>query len=406
MYYRLVEKYVKEVMADTRVVLLTGPRQSGKTTLATKIADNNMSFLSLDDPTLLIAAQQDPIGFIKDRDRVVIDEVQRVPELILAIKLSVDSDRRPGRFLLTGSTDLRILPIVADSLAGRIEAIQLYPLCQAEIFSGQGNFLDSLFDGNKLAIGKLQTGKELANLVFSGGYPEALSQSNLNKKNRWQRNYLNRIIREDIPKLIKIERPTEIPKILSSLSVNAGKIINYSKIGSEFDVNYLTIQKYVKTLEAVYLLRTLNPWFTNELRRIVKTPKQHLLDTGLLTSLGKNTIELVVKERNLFRPILETFVISELRKLASWSDQYYDFSFYHDKDGNNVDLIIENQRRQIVGVQASSKCSVNESEFKQLSRLAKKCENSFIQGIILYDGKEIIQFGNQLSAVPYSCLWC
>ena len=405
MYPRLVEKRIREVMTDTRVVLLTGPRQSGKTTIAKKIAGTKIPFVSLDDPTSFVAAQHDPVGFIRDRDRVVIDEVQRVPELILSIKLSVDSDRRPGRFLLTGSTDLRILPVVADSLAGRIETVQLLPLSQAEILSGKGNFLDSLFDDLKLTIGKLRTGKELIKLVYMGGYPEVLSIPKLNGRNRWHRNYLDRIIYEDIPKLIKIERPTEIPGIMKILSEQTGTIINYSHISSEFGISPHTIQKYTRTLEAVYLLRTLNPWFTNKLRRIIKTPKHHLLDTGLLTSLGKVPIELVDQDPILFRPILESFVISEFRKIASWSDQYYDFSFYHDKDGNKVDIIIENQRQQVVGVQVSSFNTVAEKEFKPLRRLAKKCENSFIQGIILYDGKKIVKIDDQLSAVPYSCLW-
>ena len=405
MYQRFVENRIKQVMTDTRVVHLTGPRQSGKTTLAEKVAEDQMEFLSLDNPTLLDSAEFDPLGFIKGKDRVVIDEFQRVPDLILAIKLSVDSDKRPGRFLLTGSTDLKILPVVADSLAGRIETIQLFPLSQAEILSGGGNFLDSIFDFNNMKVGEIKTGRKLVELVFAGGYPDALKRSNAIRKNDWYLKYLDKIVNEDIPLLAKTNHLDELPEILKLIAENTDNKINYSEIGSEIGLSHTTIQKYVKIFEGVYLLRSLQPWFKSRLTRKIKTPRKHFLDTGLMTSLQRWSIDKVLQDRDLFKPFLEAFVISEIRKLASWSSGQHNFSFFKNKDGTNVDIIIENQRRQIVGIVVSTSVVPRESEFKDLHLLAKQCGSDFLVGVVFYDGTEIVSFGNQMLAVPISCLW-
>ncbi len=392
-------------MTDTRVVLLTGPRQSGKTTLAEKVAGDQMEYLSLDNPSLLDSAKFDPLGFIKDKDRVVIDEVQRVPDLILAIKLSVDSDSRPGRFLLTASTDLKILPKVPDSLAGRVETIQLFPLSQAEILSGSGNFLDAIYDFNNLKVGEIRTGRKLIELVFAGGYPDALRRSNAIRKNDWYLKYLDKIVSEDIPLLVKTNHLNEFPDILKLIAENADNKTNYSEIGSEFRLSHTTIQKYTRIFEGVYLLRSLQPWFKSWLTRKIKTPRKHFLDTGLMTTLQRWSSEQVLQDRDLFKPILETFIISEIRKLASWSSGQYYFSFFKNKDGANVDIIIENQKRKIIGMEVSTSVVPRESEFKDLHLLAKRSGSDFLFGLVLYDGTEIIPFGNKMLAVPISCLW-
>ena len=405
MYKRLVEKQINEVLSDTRIVSLTGPRQSGKTTLAEKVAGKNAEFLSLDNPTLMTAAQFDPLSFIGNYNRVVIDEVQRVPELLLAIKLSVDKDKRPGRFLITGSTDLRILPVVPDSLAGRIESVLLYPLSQAEILSGQGSFLDAIFKSSNLKIRELRTDKKLVDLVTVGGYPEALERPSKSGRNGWYQSYLDRIIFEDIPKLIKIGRKEELPKILKFVAENTGKIINFSEIKSGLGINHATVQKYLRILEGVYLLKPLQPWYSNKIQRLIKTPKFYLLDTGLLATLNKGSVDLFEQDRTLFKPILETFVISELRKLASWSEQQYNFSFFQNKQGNKVDIIVENQNKQIVGIQVCAMDVVNDIDFNDLNHVAKRCGKDFLYGIVLYDGKNVIRFSEQMLAVPISVLW-
>ena len=197
MYPRLSKKRIEEALADTRVALIAGPRQSGKTTLATEIADEDRPFLTLDDATQLHFAKTDPVGFLRDVDRAVIDEVQRAPELLLAIKTEVDKDKRPGRFLLTGSANLMTVPRVAESLAGRMEVIQLLPLSQAEIRRGKGRFLDDAFSGKAAVTGEPVLGRSLVELVLAGGYPEVLERTQWTRRQSWHLSYINAIIQRD-----------------------------------------------------------------------------------------------------------------------------------------------------------------------------------------------------------------
>ena len=405
MFKRLIENKVIDALTSSKVVLLTGPRQTGKTTLAEKIGRGQMSFLNLDNPTLLAAAKLDPIGFLEGKDRVVIDEIQRAPALIETIKSIVDSDSRCGRFLLTGSTNLTTKPIVTDILADRLEAIQMFPLSQSEIHSGQGNFLDYAFGLEIFSMGKLLTSRDLVDLVVAGGYPEALDRKSQSRRNKWYLNYVDYIVHHDIPEFANTVYTSEIPKLLGLIAEFSGNLMNYSKIGSELVMSRGSIQKYIEILESMFLVSSLQPWTSNMLNRLLKSPKQHLLDTGLLTSVRNISADEIQSNRNLFGPILETFVVSELRKIATWSTQKYIFSHFRDRDGKEIDLIIENMQHQIVGIEVKSSTTVNVNDFNQLRRLAKFCGKKFLRGIVLYDGNHVASFGDKMVAVPLSCLW-
>ena len=405
MFNRLIENKVINALASSKVVLITGPRQTGKTTLAEKIGTGQMSFLNLDNPTLLAAAKLDPIGFLEGKDRVVIDEIQRAPALIKTIKSIVDSDSRCGRFLLTGSTNLTTKPIVTDILADRVEAIQMFPLSQSEIHSGQENFIDYAFGLEIFSTGKLLTGSDLVDLVVAGGYPEALDRKSQTRRNKWYLNYVDYIVHHDIPEFANTVFISEIPKLLGLVAEFSGNLMNYSKIGGELEMSRGSIQKYVEILESMFLVSSLQPWTSNKLNRLLKSSKQHLLDTGLLTSVRNISVDEIQSNRNLFGPLLETFVVSELRKIATWSAQKYVFSHFRDRDGKEIDLIIENMQHQIVGIEIKSSTTVNVNDFNQLRRLAKLCGKKFLRGIVLYDGNHVASFGDKMVAVPISCLW-
>ena len=405
MYPRLIKSRIEESLEDSRVVLLIGPRQSGKTTLAEEIArKHNMAFMSFDDPNEHEAAARDPVGFLKGVDRVVIDEIQRVPELMLSIKREVDRDKRPGRFLLTGSTDMRTLPKAADSLAGRMEVLRLMPLSQAEIRGGKGRLLDDAFSG-MLAMGDPVLGKDLVDLALAGGYPQALARDRWSRRRSWHENYVDAVVQRDIPDIANIAQPDRMRKLLDVLAEHSGQLANSSAIGAVLGMNHVTTLKYIRALENLHLIRLLEPWFTNRLKRLTKSPKLHFLDSGLLSALADISPERIAKDRTAFGSILESFVIGEVLKIASWSDQRYSCYHFRDNGGAEVDLVVENARGEIVGIEIKASATVKSADFSGLNKLASACGDKFAQGMILYDHDKVVTFGEKLRAVPLASLW-
>lgn len=405
MHPRFGKRRIEEALEDTRVVLIAGPRQSGKTTLATEIANKELPFLTLDDATQLDAAQSDPVGFLRGLDRAVIDEIQRAPELLLAIKAEVDREKRPGRFLLTGSANLMTMPKVADSLAGRMEIIRLLPLSQAELRAGTGEFVDKAFSGRPPAIGQPVLGADLIKIVLAGGYPEALERTRWLRRQDWYLNYVDAIVQRDVRDIAQIEQLGQMPKLLGVLAEHAGQLVNYSGIGAALGMNHVTTQKYMGVFESLFLTYSLRPWFTNKLKRLTKSPKLHFLDSGLLAALKDTSPERITKDKTAFGAILETFVFGEVLKLASWSAERCSFSHFRDKDGNEVDLVIENRRGEVIGVEVKASATVSSADFSGLKKLASVCGDNFVQGVVLYDHDQVVPFGENLFAVPLASLW-
>lgn len=405
MYPRFVKNRIEEALSDTRVVLISGPRQSGKTTLAMDIAGDKSPFLTLDDANVLRSAVDDPIGFVRGLDRAVIDEVQRAPDLLLAIKNLVDDDKRPGRFLLTGSANLMTLPKVADSLAGRMEVIRLLPLSQAEMIGRKSQLIDRAFAGQKPMVDKTIVGDDLIERVLSGGYPEALSRKRWSRKQDWYHGYLEAIVQRDVRDVAQIEQLGLMPRLLSVLAEHSGQLVNYTGIGAALDLNHVTTQKYVSVFESLYLVHTIQPWFTNKLKRLTKSPKLHFLDPGLLAAMRDVSPDVVAKNKTAVGPILETFVFAELRKIASWSEQRCSFSHFRDKDKNEVDIVLENRRGDVVGIEVKSSATVSAADFSGMRKLADACGSKFVQGLVLYDHDQVVPFGETMFAAPLSCLW-
>ncbi len=406
MYPRFATSQIEQALSDTRVVLLAGPRQAGKTTLAQSLGDSNRTYLTLDNATTLAAAEADPTGFIRGTDRAIIDEIQRAPDLLLAIKENVDADPRPGRFLLTGSANLMTIPRVADSLAGRMETIRLMPLAQAEILGGAPPaFLDSAFAGAPPKIGKIVVGGALVEAVLTGGYPEALTRKSWARRQDWYLDYVDAVLGRDVRDISGIDQLDRMPRLFRVLAEHSGQLVNYAGAGGAIGLNHVTTQKYAGILEQLFLIRTLPPWHGNMLKRLTKRPKLHLLDAGLLAALRGVTPVSVARDRDTFGAILETFVFSELLKMAGWGGGRLNFSHYRDKDQYEVDIVLEDRRNNVVGIEVKASATVTSNDFRGLRRLAGDTDGRFAAGLVLYDHDRIVPFGDRLWAVPLSCLW-
>ena len=405
MYSRFAKTKIKSSLTDTRVVLISGPRQSGKTTLAADIASDDIPFLTLDDATVLQSARDDPVGFIRGLDRAVVDEVQRAPDLLLSIKNAVDEDTTPGRFLLTGSANIMTIPTAADSLAGRMEVISLLPLSQAELLGKKSDFIDRTFAGEKPSTNHLIIADKLIEAVLSGGYPQALERKSWARKQDWYHSYLDAIVQRDVRDVAQIEQLSLMPKLLAVLAEHSGQLINYTSIGNTLGLNHVTTRKYTGIFESIYLVHTLQPWFNNRLKRLIKSPKLHFLDSGLLAAMCDVSPEVVRRDKTSFGRILETFVFSELQKIVTWSDQRCTFSHFRDKDKNEVDIVLENRRGEIVGIEVKASATVSSNDFSGMRKLAEASGKKFIQGLVLYDHDLVVPFADNMFAAPLSCLW-
>jgi predicted AAA+ superfamily ATPase len=406
MYPRFAASRIRQALSDTRVVLVVGPRQAGKTTLVQSLADKQLRFETLDNATTRQAAAQDPTGFIRSLDRAVIDEIQRAPDLLLAIKESVDADPRPGRFLLTGSANLMTLPRVADSLAGRMEAVRLLPLAQSEIAAGAPpTFLERVFRGEAPDMGRPLIGDDLIEGVLSGGYPEALTRKTWARRQDWYLDYVDAVVQRDVRDVANVDQLDRMPRLLRALAAHSGQLVNHAGVGAAIRLNHVTTQRYTAVFEQLFLVRTLAPWHSNALKRLTKTPKLHFLDAGLLAAMRGVAPDHVARDRRLFGSILETFVFSELLKLAGWNAERLTFSHYRDKDQFEVDIVMEDRRARVVGVEVKAAATATADDFRGLRRLADATGDRFAIGLVLYDNNRAVPFGERLWAAPLSCLW-
>ena len=405
LYPRRIEQRLAEALLDTPVVLLAGPRQAGKTTLVRQVAAKGLRYLTLDDDLTLLAARADPVGLIRSLDRAVIDEIQRAPQLLLAIKKSVDEDRRPGRFLLTGSANLMALPLVADSLAGRMETLSLMPLSQTEIEGHSANWIDQAFAGQLLRADTPALGAELVERVLRGGYPEAVSRVSAKRRVTWARQYTDALIQRDVRDVAGIDKLEQLPRFLQALAQTAGQMCNYSQLAGQVGLDGKTAARYAGVFETMYLLKRVDVWARNRLSRVVKTPKLQFIDAGLLAMLMNLGIEEVRRDRSRFGQVLETFVFGELLKHTTSADGDYQLLYYRDADKVEVDIVIENAAGQLVGVEVKASATVKASDLRGLRKLAALAGDQFKMGVLLYDGAETLPLGDGIWAAPVSSLW-
>jgi predicted AAA+ superfamily ATPase len=407
MYPRWAEPRLTEALCDSPVVLIHGPRQCGKTTLAQVVgARLGYAYLSFDDDVARDAAAADPAGFVDDLPpRAILDEVQRVPTLFAALKSAVDRRRTPGRFILTGSANVLLVPKLADSLAGRMEILRLHPLAQCELARQEPGFLDVLFSSGFKTRRTERLGADLAERIVGGGYPAALARVAGRRRATWYRDYLDALVQRDVRDLARISSLDALPRLLALAAAQTARLLNVSDLAAPFQLSRPTIGDYVTLLERVFLLERLRPWHSNRLSRLIKTPKLHVGDTGLACGLlGVGAADLAT-DRPLLGQLLETFVFQELRRQASWRQDPLVFSHFRDKDGAEVDIVLERGARELAGVEVKASATVTSSDFRGLRKLKEAAGKRFAAGVVLYDGETCASFGDRFHAVPLRGLW-
>jgi predicted AAA+ superfamily ATPase len=404
---RLLAPRVRAALADTPVVLIHGPRQSGKTTLARLVGERHgYRYVSFDEDAVRAAAERDPAGFVAELpDRVILDEVQRVPALFTALKVAVDRRRVPGRFLLTGSANVLLVPALADSLAGRMAILRLYPFAQCELARRPPRFLDALFAGRFPTRLADRLGAELAERVAAGGYPAALARRTPARRRAWYRDYVETQIQRDVRDLSRIRSLDTLPRLLALAASHTARLLNVSELAGPFQLSRQTIHDHVALLEGVFLLQRLSPWHSNRMSRLVKAPKLHMGDTGVACALLGVDAGALLRERGIFGALLETFVLQELQRQASGRDQPLEFFHFRDRDGYEVDIVIEQGAHTVAGVEVKAASSVTEGDFRGLRKLRDAAGDRFAHGVVLYDGEATIPFGERFHAVPVRALW-
>lgn len=408
MYRRFIDKRLRDALGDTRVVLLNGARQTGKSTLAQQIAEERGGrYLTLDDPATLGLARSDPAALVKAAgDFMVIDEVQHAPDLFPAIKRAVDADRRPGRFLLTGSANVFLLPRLSESLAGRMEILPLHPLSQGELTASEANLVDSLFAEVRWKINAAAEDRdEVCSRIIAGGFPEAVGRPAGERRDAWFRSYIMSLLQRDVRDLAHLKGLTDMPRLLGLLAARSSALMNMSEVSRAAGIAHSTLRRYVALLEATFILQPLPAWSANIGKRFVKSPKIHLLDSGLAAHLRGDGDAAVLARSPDLGPMLETFAVQEVRKQAGWCRFHVTPYHFRTAAGQEVDLVLEGPGRRIAGIEVKASANVSQHDFSGLRALSEAAGKKFARGVVLYLGEQRLPFDDNLWALPIASLW-
>ena len=405
--FRRAYRAVTEALADTRVVLINGARQAGKSTLVRAIAGERAAeWRDLDLPQDRQSALSDPVGFVAFDGLVVIDEIQRAPELLLAIKVSVDADPRPGRFLLTGSSRLLALRELPDTLPGRMETIELWPFSQGEIDQCQDSFIDRAFQlGQELRCESAISRAGYAERLVRGGLPEAVARTDDRRRGRFFDSYVQNVVDREIRQLAEIEKGPQLRSLIRLLAARSGMIVPPGSLESQLAIARPTVARYMSLLEEVFLIKRIPGWSRNLGTRATLAPKLFFVDSGIAARLLALDAHALRRPGAPFGPLLEGFVLSELARQLSWSSELADLYHYRDHNGVEVDAVLENRRGEVIGVEVKAASTVRSEDFHGLRQLAAKLGDDFIAGFVLYTGTATLPFGRKLRAVPVSAIW-
>ena len=420
MIARNITPKLLDALLDTPVVLLHGARQTGKSTLVRSLAsrEHPAEYVTLDDATAMSAAASDPEGFLAGLgERVVLDEAQRVPALFHAIKAEVDRFRRPGRFLLTGSADVFLLPSLSEALAGRIEILTLWPFSQGELESVKDNFVDKVFATRQNQGSRRRTGvrgtpppsplkrSDMFGRVLAGGFPEAVARKAGPRRTAWFGSYVTTILQRDVRDLANIERATELPRLLALLAARATSLLNYAELSRSLGLPQSTLKRYMALFETTFLVHSVPAWAANLGKRLVKSPKAMLCDTGLMAHLLGLSQSPADLRPDLIGPLLENFAFVELRKQATWSEIQPRIYHFRTQTGQEVDIILEDGAGNVVGIEVKAAAAVTAKDFAPLRFLSETLGERFVAGVVLYTGHRSVPFAANLHALPLSALW-
>ncbi|WP_308168596.1 ATP-binding protein [Nonomuraea sp. NEAU-A123] len=396
-----------EALADTRVVLLNGARQSGKSTLVRVVAkDRTAEWRDLDTAIDRQAATTDPDGFVAFPDLMVIDEIQRVPDLLLAIKVQVDQDPRPGRYLLTGSSRVLGLRGLPDTLPGRMETIELWPFSQGEIDGTPDGFVDAIFaEGAELHHTSKVSRGDYAERLVRGGFPEAVARPTAKRRQHFFDSYVGDLIARDVTQLAEIERTDDMRALVRLVAARSGQLLVGTGLSNELGISANTVRRHLALLEEVFLIKRIPAWSRNISSRAVGTPKVACVDSGIAANLIGADPRGLVRPGSLFGPLLEGFVLMELARQLTWSAERVELFHFRTKDKVEVDAVLQNRQGRVVGIEVKASSTVRSEDFKGLRHLADRLGDDFVAGLVLYTGDRTYSFGDRMRAMPVSALW-
>ena len=404
---RHAQALVSEALADTRVILVNGARQAGKSTLTRlATADRPGTIVRLlDDPATLRAAQEEPTEFVEHDGLMVIDEVQLVPELLRPIKVKVDLDPAPGRFLLTGSSRILALRTLPDALPGRIEIIELWPFSQGELTDGPDRFVDAAFrHGPRVDHSSGWRRKDYLERVVIGGFPEAVRRTP-RRRAAFFDSYVTTLVERDVLELANIERRGDLLKLLALLAGRAGQLIVPGTLAGQSGISRSTLVRYLELLASVFLIKTIPAWSSNLTQRAIGTAKLAFVDTGVACHLiGQDAVRLG-EPGGAAGPMMENFVVSELARQLTWSQERGTLHHYRTKDGVEVDAVIETPDGRVIGIEVKAGATVRTEDLSGLRSLAGALGERFVAGYVLYTGQQTLPFGDKIRAVPLDALW-
>lgn len=404
---RHVESVVEAALGDTRVVIVSGARQAGKSTVAHRLVRDrpNVVERKLDRPSDLSAARLDPTYFVDHDGLMVIDEIQRAPELMLPIKAAVDVDNRPGQFLLTGSARLLGLRGLPDALVGRSETVELWPFAQGEIDNKPDGFVDAAF-AEPVAV---RTAGSLAKQDYflralRGGFPEAVNRE-APRRSRFFASYLTDLVDRDVTQLGDIQRRDSLNRLLRLLASRAASPLSVSNLATDLALNKITAERYVALFEEVFLIKRIPAWANSATTRATRTRKLLMVDSGLCAHLAGLSAQRLERDPALAGSLLENFVLTEIMRQLQWSASLAQLFHYRSKDGEEVDGVIEHIDGRIVGVEVKASSTIAVGDERHLRHLQRRAGDRFHFGVVLYTGKEIYSLGDRLIAAPIDALW-
>ena len=404
---RYTERLVKEALYDTRVVIVNGARQAGKSTLVTRILRHHPGAVlhRLDRADERASAQRDPDRFVAHDGLVAIDEVQRVPDLVLAVKARVDDRPLPGSFLLTGSARLLGLRQLPDALVGRSETVELWPFAQCEMERTLPSFVDEIFSGALTFSG---VGAETVEGYFArvsrGGFPEAVERTE-RRRARFFESYLADLIDRDVIQLAEIQRRDQLHRLIELLSARAAAPLVIDQVAGELRVPAATVERYVGLLEEVFLIKRLPAWSASTTARAVRQRKLVFVDSGIAAHVRGLSLARLVRQEAAGGGLLENFVLSELARLCAFSDERVTLRHYRTRDGIEVDAVLETADGRVVGVEVKSTTSVRDDDFRGVRELQRRVPDRFVAGFVMHCGKSVLPFGPNLTAIPIDALW-
>ena len=408
LFPRHIRRDVLDALSESRAVALLGARQAGKSTLVADIVEKEYParLISLDDEATARAARADPTGFVAEiTGPAAIDEIQRAPELLLAIKRRLDTDQTRGQFLLTGSANILSLPTVADALPGRVEYLTLWPFSQGELRSVQETFIDGLFEGRFPRLTGTPVGRTAAAPMLAiGGYPELQSRATRGRT-RFFSGYVASIIGRDLDDIANVRNVANIERLLFVIAARSGGLTSFHGIGSDLGLDANTVRSHTKILEDLFLVRQIKPWHVNLGSRQIKSSKTYVVDSGLLAYLIGANERRIAEDGAVAGKVLESFVAMELLRQADWAHHPAQLFHYRDKLQREVDIVIERHDGDVVGIEVKASATPSSGDFAGLRYLRDSLGDRFKSGVVLHTGADTLPFGDRLTAVPVAGMW-